>query len=253
MADPLCCSGVLGGVPEGAGTTCTPNPCTECCVGPPCAPNAAVAPGYTQVASGTPNCGGEFGLTEAGLAGSVTGSFSACCVGGTTWEIRAVSVNSDYTKQVCAQGRTVINTGNEAAVTNANCQAIITDFTPVGATPAAPYATYVSLDCVTIHEDAHVSEWRTSFNAAWVAEELVIEALQTACAIPAVDSPAEAVAVLQAPINARLNNARLVALANWPDDCPCPPGTSAAYPNENACLAGVVAAIQARGFANCPP
>ena len=80
------------------------------------------------------------------------------------------------------------------------------------------------------------------------AEEPIIEALTKVCATPACDTPVEAVAGLQAAIDARVNNARLVAGANWP-----PEAASASYPNENACLAGVRAAIKARGFANCPP
>lgn len=249
MREPECCQ-QQGGQPQPAGSTCAPvNPCA-CCVGPACAPNAAVAPTYAQVAGGPANCGGNFGLTRAGFAGSVTGTFTACCNGGNNWQIRAQSVNSDYTKQVCDLGRTIINTGNEATVTNDNCAAIIADFTAPGANGAAPYATYVSLTCVTVHEDTHVAEWRTSFNAAWVAEEPVVEALNTNCVVPAVDTPEEAVAALQAQINASLNNARLVGGANWPDD---PPGTSGAYAAENGCLGGVIAAIRARGFANCPP
>lgn len=220
-----------------------------CCDGPACNPNPDVEPTFTfDAGMGVPNCNGDFGLTRAGNAGTVTGEFTACCVdAGDTWQIRAVSINSRYWWAVCNQGRTKIFTIEQ--VTNDNCAAIITDFTPVGPTPAAPYATYINPLCVAIHEETHVDEWKTSFNAAWAAEEPVIEALTVACS-PQVPNPPAAVAALQAEINARVNNARQVGVDNWPDD---PPGTSQAYPNENACLNGFIQQIQQQGFANCPP
>ncbi len=228
-----------------------PEPCAvggeePCCSAPACAPNVAVGVDYKKVASTKVNCGGNFGLWQGY---SVTATYGACCKNGDTWQMRVKGCESTYSISACAQGRTDVNAAGDVA-NLADCKKVVADLEFKGA-PAPGRAAkkdYTSTDCTNTHEEKHQEEWETAFDAEWVTTEPLIEALETACVVPAVDTPAEAVAVMKPAADALVKAADAAAWANTPGHGP--PDTSGAYAAQKACHDALIAALKA-AFAGC--
>ncbi|MEE9443771.1 MAG: dockerin type I repeat-containing protein [candidate division Zixibacteria bacterium] len=223
-------------------------PCTDetpvCCNAPACSPNPAVPVTYTKIPSKVANCGGDFGLWEGH---PVTAEYDACCLDGDNWEMRVKKCLSNYSISVCTQGKTDI-TGVGAVPNLATCKLVVADLAFTGApapTGRPTRATYTSTSATLAHEQVHQAEWKAAFDAQWIADEPKIETLTTACIIPEVDTPAEAVAKMKAAADALVKAADAAAWANTPNHGP--PDTSGAYPahkvNHNALIAALKAAF----------
>ncbi|MFH1699718.1 MAG: hypothetical protein ABIE07_03940 [Candidatus Zixiibacteriota bacterium] len=97
----------------------------------------------------------------------------------------------------------------------------------------APKSTYTSLAATQAHEGQHQKEWKTVLDAQWELAEPKIEALQTACVIPAVDTPEEAVAKMKAAADAFLKDAITEAKKNRPSHTK--PSNDETQPNTSKC------------------
>ena len=193
-----------------------------------------------------------FGLTalehviNAGCQDQDLVDFEVCCANG-QWTPRVTSAKVKYSKQVCPRGGTEILSGLESNISNANCEFIIQEFTPPTPTCPAPYLLYFPRSCVEAHENRHVTDIQTAFNAGWPAAQAAIEGLQVQFSSPNVDSPEEAKAILRAQVCGMVWDWYNAA------DAATAAGEENATLVENECLQAIVEVIRTRGFETCPP
>jgi hypothetical protein len=205
-------------------------------VGPAC---AAIVPAANEVET-VQAPGANFGLVSR-LAHSA--KYKGCVAGG-KWCFRLEEFKEEHAIGFSNQGNTEITNANDADVTPATCQAIITDFTPsagsaVQGTPTAPLATYVNLAIIEAHERFHVTDFRAKVTTPTMNDLATFVSAAANCT--------DCKSAPPAAFNAQMET---IWNGHWPTYFNGM-HEARAYVGENASMNALIAAIRAR--ANAAP
>lgn len=85
------------------------------------------------------------------------------CVASNQWQHRFAEASMKYDTDTNSNGRTVLNSPQDTAITDSNCLAVLNDLTP--SVPQygiriAPYASFVPMPIILAHENFHHADYR---------------------------------------------------------------------------------------------